>query len=87
MADDKEAVAMGSPHLEKETDSSDRRGSVPTRVVKHANDADEALKAVAGQEGEVLVLDEATSKKLLKSIDLHLMPVSNIPPTSKMGIG
>ncbi|KAL8998160.1 MAG: hypothetical protein Q9169_002714 [Polycauliona sp. 2 TL-2023] len=66
---------MESSDLEKETGPKHRRRSVPIKVVKHANDADEALKAFEGQDGEVLVLDEATSKKLLKRIDLHLMPL------------
>ncbi|KAL8878087.1 MAG: hypothetical protein Q9215_004722 [Flavoplaca cf. flavocitrina] len=37
-------------------------------------DADEATEAFKGQDGEVLVLDEATSIALLKRIDLHVMP-------------
>ena len=47
----------------------------PVVILKHSQDADEAMKAFAGFEGEVLVLDEATNKRLLRKIDLHLMPV------------
>lgn len=86
MPDDEKAIVMGSPHLEKKTQLQQRAGSLPKNVIKHANDADEAMKAFAGYEGEVIVLDEATSKKLLKRIDLHLMPVSDIHPTSTMHI-
>lgn len=53
-----------------------RSGSqVPGQILKHANDADEAMKAFAGTEGERLVIDEATNKRLLRRIDLNLMPV------------
>ncbi len=37
-------------------------------------DADEAMKAFE-HGGGVLVLDEATNDRLLRKIDLHLMPV------------
>ncbi|KAL8694034.1 MAG: hypothetical protein Q9224_003645 [Gallowayella concinna] len=56
-------------------DSPERQGSVLRALAKHANNADDAMKAFAGHEGETLVLDEATSKMLLKKIDLHLMPL------------
>jgi MFS transporter, ACS family, allantoate permease len=45
-------------------------------VLKHAIDADEAMKAFAGREGEVIHIDEATNKRLLKIIDWNLMPLS-----------
>ena len=54
----------------------DSIGHPQEAIIKHANDADEAMKAFEGYEGEILVLDEATSKKLLRKIDWHLMPVS-----------
>lgn len=44
-------------------------------VLKYGNDADEAMKAFAGHEGEVIELDEATNKRLLRKIDWHLMPI------------
>ena len=52
-------------------------GDIPAEIVKHANDADEAMKAFQGHEGQVIVLDEATNKRLLRKIDLHLMPVDH----------
>ncbi len=54
-----------------------RSGSAapPEIILKHANDADEAMKAFVGREGEMLVLDEATNKRLLRKIDLNILPV------------
>lgn len=71
------------PHEEKETvtpteieNGTVRSGSgPPERVLKHAHDADEAMKAFEGHEGEVLVLDGATNKRLLSRIDWNIMPV------------
>jgi MFS transporter, ACS family, allantoate permease len=48
----------------------------PQRILHHKIDADEALKAFAGHEGEHIELDEATNRRLLRKIDLNLMPVS-----------
>ena len=71
------------PHEEKETitppeieNGTARSGSgPPDRVLKHAHDADEAMKAFEGLEGEVLVLDGATNNRLLSRIDRNIMPV------------
>ena len=52
-----------------------RSGSLPANVLKHSNDADEAMKAFEGHEGEVLVMDEATNRRLLRKIDRNIMPV------------
>lgn len=45
--------------------------------LKHAdpNDGDEALKAFVGHEGETIVMTPEMEKKLLRKIDLNLMPV------------
>lgn len=56
------------------------RSVVPEKILKHSHDADAALKAFAGYEGTVIEIDEATNKRLLRKIDMHLMPVSNIIP-------
>ncbi|KAL9106296.1 MAG: hypothetical protein Q9187_008577 [Circinaria calcarea] len=61
--------------MEKEAMTSESTRRTPDKVILHANNADEAMKAFAGSEGEVLVLDEATGKRLLRKIDLHLMPL------------
>jgi len=46
-----------------------------TTVLKHANkeDADEALQAF--ENGEVIVIDEATNRRLLRKIDWNIMPI------------
>jgi len=46
---------------------------VARKILEHSHDADEAMKAFSS--GEVVELDEATSKRLLRIIDWHLMPV------------
>lgn len=57
-------------------DSAVRNGSVdPSVVLKHAIDGDEALKAFANHQGAVIHIDEATNKRLLRKIDMNLMPV------------
>ncbi|KAL8823959.1 MAG: hypothetical protein Q9191_005414, partial [Dirinaria sp. TL-2023a] len=45
----------------------------PERVLKHSQDADEAMKAF--EDGQIEVIDEATNRRLLRTIDLHLMPL------------
>ncbi|KAK7922962.1 major facilitator superfamily domain-containing protein [Apiospora marii] len=46
-------------------------------VLKHAdkNDADEAYKVLVGHEGETVVITPEEEKKLLRKIDLNLMPL------------
>lgn len=49
---------------------------IPEKLYKHPGDVDEAMKAYGGgHEGGVIVLDEATNKRLLRKIDLNIMPV------------
>jgi hypothetical protein len=53
-----------------------RNGSVdPATILKHAVDGDEALKAFANYQGSIIHIDEATNKRLLRKIDMNLMPV------------
>ncbi|KAI9878358.1 MAG: hypothetical protein M1830_001139 [Pleopsidium flavum] len=67
---------MAAPmHLEEDPIFPEVTGEVSEKVLKHANDADEAMKAFAGHEGEVIQLDEATNKRLLRRIDMNLMPL------------
>ena len=72
MASEKTAIPLD---VEKESVSPKVTGTASEEVLKHANDADDAMKAFAGHEGEMLVLDEATNKRLLRKIDMNLMPV------------
>lgn len=53
----------------------DNDGSPPAQVLKHANDVDEAMKAFEGHAGELLILDEATNRRLLRKIDLNILPL------------
>ena len=73
MSDEKIPIPLQD--VEKEAVRLQSVGHAPDKVLQHANDADEAMKAFVGHEGEILVLDEATSKRLLRTIDWHLMPV------------
>ena len=47
----------------------------PDHVEKYSENDDEAMKAMATFDGEPLIMDEATSRRLLRKIDWHLMPV------------
>ena len=60
-------------------DSSSVKGKVSEKLLKHSHDADAAMKAFEGFEGETIELTEETNKRLLRKIDLHLMPVSKPP--------
>lgn len=71
MADEK---SFFNPDKEQ-TPLDDNHGAPPPQILKHANDADEAMKAFEGHAGEVLILDEATNKRLLRKIDLNILPV------------
>lgn len=56
----------------------ERRASVGAtaaakKILEHSNDADEAMKAFV--DGDLVEIDEATNKRLLRTIDFHLMPL------------
>jgi len=76
MADEKIVLPSGRSTSPPPFDVSNapRRTSVEVeKVLKHSHDADEAMKAFA--EGEIVEVDEATNKRLLRIIDWHLMPI------------
>ncbi|WPH00622.1 Major Facilitator Superfamily [Acrodontium crateriforme] len=52
-----------------------RSGSVPETILKHSHDADEAMKAFQSHAGQILEIDEATNKRLLRRIDWNLIPI------------
>ena len=52
-----------------------RSGSVPENVLKHSHEADEAMKAFQAYQGQIIEIDEATNKRLLRRIDWNLMPI------------
>ncbi|KAF2668275.1 membrane transporter [Microthyrium microscopicum] len=47
----------------------------PDQILKHSHDADAALAAFASYQGQVIEIDEATNKRLLRKIDWNLMPL------------
>lgn len=77
MADEKIVMPSGrsvSPPPATLTSTGDRKTSADVeKVIAHSNDADEALQAFAN--GEIIEIDEATNKRLLRIIDWHLMPI------------
>ncbi|KAG7004472.1 protein disulfide-isomerase [Physcia stellaris] len=82
MADEKTSSPAG---IEKESISLEDGSPPMPRGRKHAHDADEAMKAF--QDGEIEVLDEATNKRLLRTIDRNIMPVeTTLSYASVMGI-
>ena len=49
--------------------------SIGSTLLKHSHDADAAMKAFEGLDGQVVELTEEKSRALLRKIDWHLMPV------------
>lgn len=56
--------------------SVDNGRHIDERILKHSHDADVALQAIqqAG-DGQLIEIDAATNKRLLRIIDWHLMPL------------
>jgi ACS family allantoate permease-like MFS transporter len=50
------------------------------KILKHSHDADAAMKAFEGMDGQVIELTPEKNKALLRKIDWHLMPVSGPLP-------
>jgi ACS family allantoate permease-like MFS transporter len=48
------------------------------KILKHSHDADAAMKAFEGMDGQVIELTPEKNKALLRKIDWHLMPVSDL---------
>ncbi|KAJ4346363.1 Allantoate permease [Didymosphaeria variabile] len=48
---------------------------IDDKILKHSHDADAAMKAFEGYEGQTLELSEETNRRLLRKIDRHLMPI------------
>jgi hypothetical protein len=48
---------------------------VDERILSHSHDADVALQALQASEGQLVTIDAATNKRLLRIIDWHLMPL------------
>lgn len=69
MADEEKKIG---DHVAAATDKS-HDAELP--IEKHAHDTDEAMKAFEDIHGEAIELDEATNRRLLRTIDWHLMPI------------
>ncbi|KAJ9133014.1 Major facilitator superfamily transporter allantoate [Pleurostoma richardsiae] len=68
----------GDPEKEKAVDvASTHSGADVGVIMKHAdkNDADEALKVLQGLNGETVEMTAEEERRLLRKIDLHLMPL------------
>ena len=84
MADiEKEAVDTTRNHAYAKrapspVDLSEKRGSLAStregqKIIEHSHDADEAMKAFAN--GEIIEVSEADNKRLLRIIDMHMLPI------------
>jgi len=75
-----------SPHGEKvsivDAPPSELMHHVNEKILKHSHDADAAMKAFEGYEGQTIELSEETNRRLLRKIDMHLMPVSGCSATT-----
>ena len=79
MAEEEKRTTL-DPEVEKQLPShlaeAIKAGKVPENILKHSHDADEAMKAFEGHEGQIIEIDEATNKRILRRIDWNLIPVS-----------
>ena len=73
-----------TPDVEKVVSNTDNASVSPglvnkldEKILKHSHDADAAMKAFEGMDGQVIELTPEQNKALLRKIDWHLMPVSN----------
>lgn len=48
---------------------------VENKLLEHAGDADDAMKAFTQAQGDIVELDEETNRRLLRKIDWNLMPM------------
>ena len=79
---DAEKGLDGHDLVPKETIGSGEVGDIV--ILQHANpnDADEAMKAFVGQEGEMVVMTPEMERRLLRKIDWNLMPVGIFTPSN-----
>lgn len=63
-----------------------RNGSIDKKILEHSHDADEAMKAFQEAQGQVIEIDAATNKRLLRRIDWNLMPVRALPSPLLMSV-
>ena len=70
-----EKIALPPSYIEKETIGATIADTRQTGMAKHVQDADEAMKAFQTEDGEIIVLDESTNRRLLRKIDYMILPV------------
>ena len=70
-----EDTEQAPPSVDKVDVDVEKERRVNTTLEKHAHDQDEAMKAVDEMDGDLVEVDEQTSKRLLRTIDRHLMPI------------
>lgn len=77
MSDIEKSVETASPPDNDPEKASIAQEKVGNVILKHAdrNDADEALKVLEGENGEVIELTPEDERKLLRKIDWHIMPM------------
>lgn len=61
--------------LPQDSVSLDNGRHIDERILKHSHDADVALQAIQQADGQIIEIDAATNKRLLRIIDWHLMPL------------
>ena len=68
---------MVQPEARGTSTAQDIEMTAPTdlKLVKDTTNADEAMKAFEELQGEAIELDEATNRRLVRTIDLHIMPI------------
>lgn len=72
MADEKSEKSPPPMTVDEETGTTK---VIDPTIAKHATDADEALAVFEDLHGEVITLDEETNKRILRTIDWHIMPI------------
>jgi MFS transporter, ACS family, DAL5 transporter family protein len=63
------------PPLKTNVETQDLPQKHPDGRILNPDDADEAMKAFAGLEGQVITIDAETNRRLLRIIDWHMMPL------------
>ncbi len=57
------------------------------KILKHSHNADEAMKAFEGLQGQVVEISEEKNRALLRKIDMHILPVSLVFLLVCLGLG
>jgi MFS transporter, ACS family, allantoate permease len=68
----KNPSSLVAPYLEKHAVP---ERYIDTHIIEHSHDADEAMKAFEGREGQEIEIDAETNRRLLRIIDWHMMPL------------